>query len=49
MFVVKEFDGKLVSLFGFVVLLEGDSEVIIEFLLVFYFGVCIYVLLLLLN
>ncbi|MCG9708069.1 DUF3299 domain-containing protein [Pseudoalteromonas shioyasakiensis] len=41
--VVKELDGKSVSLPGFVVPLEGDSEVITEFLLVPYFGACIHV------
>ncbi|USD28189.1 DUF3299 domain-containing protein [Pseudoalteromonas sp. SCSIO 43201] len=41
--VVKELDGQLVSLPGFVVPLEGDSEVITEFLLVPYFGACIHV------
>ncbi|ALS31868.1 hypothetical protein PTRA_a0516 [Pseudoalteromonas translucida KMM 520] len=41
--VVKVLDGKSVSLPGFVVPLEGDSEVITEFLLVPYFGACIHV------
>lgn len=41
--VVKELDGQSVSLPGFVVPLEGDSEVITEFLLVPYFGACIHV------
>ncbi|MDN3383020.1 DUF3299 domain-containing protein [Pseudoalteromonas sp. APC 3358] len=41
--VVKALDGQLVSLPGFVVPLEGDSEVITEFLLVPYFGACIHV------
>ncbi|WMS94939.1 DUF3299 domain-containing protein [Pseudoalteromonas sp. HL-AS2] len=41
--VVKALDGKSVSLPGFVVPLEGDSEVITEFLLVPYFGACIHV------
>ena len=41
--VVKALDGKEVSLPGFVVPLEGDSEVITEFLLVPYFGACIHV------
>ncbi|MCG7535713.1 DUF3299 domain-containing protein [Pseudoalteromonas sp. OOF1S-7] len=41
--VVKSLDGKQVSLPGFVVPLEGDSEVITEFLLVPYFGACIHV------
>lgn len=42
-------EGKLVCLFGFVVFLDWEGEVFKEFLLVFYFGVCIYVLLLLVN
>ncbi|KZN39615.1 hypothetical protein N475_14460 [Pseudoalteromonas luteoviolacea DSM 6061] len=41
--VVKALDGKNISLPGFVVPLEGDSEVITEFLLVPYFGACIHV------
>ncbi len=41
--VVKELDGQTVSLPGFVVPLEGDNEVITEFLLVPYFGACIHV------
>ncbi|WP_372763391.1 DUF3299 domain-containing protein [Pseudoalteromonas sp.] len=41
--VVKALDGTSVSLPGFVVPLEGDSEVITEFLLVPYFGACIHV------
>ena len=41
--VVKALDGQSVSLPGFVVLLEGDSELITEFLLVPYFGACIHV------
>lgn len=41
--VVKALDGLSVSLPGFVVPLEGDSEVITEFLLVPYFGACIHV------
>jgi len=41
--VVKALDGKSVSLPGFVVPLEGDSELITEFLLVPYFGACIHV------
>ena len=41
--VVKALDGQSVSLPGFVVPLEGDSEVITEFLLVPYFGACIHV------
>ncbi|KPZ65416.1 hypothetical protein AN392_01322 [Pseudoalteromonas sp. P1-16-1b] len=41
--VVKTLDGQSVSLPGFVVPLEGDSELITEFLLVPYFGACIHV------
>ncbi len=41
--IVKELDGQSVSLPGFVVPLEGDNEVITEFLLVPYFGACIHV------
>ncbi|MBB1385009.1 MULTISPECIES: DUF3299 domain-containing protein [Pseudoalteromonas] len=41
--IVKELNGQSVSLPGFVVPLEGDSEVITEFLLVPYFGACIHV------
>lgn len=41
--VVKELNGQSVSLPGFVVPLEGDSEMITEFLLVPYFGACIHV------
>ncbi|MFY8273583.1 DUF3299 domain-containing protein [Pseudoalteromonas sp. SSDWG2] len=41
--VVQKYNGKTVSLPGFVVPLEGDSEVITEFLLVPYFGACIHV------
>ncbi|WP_431520162.1 DUF3299 domain-containing protein [Pseudoalteromonas piscicida] len=41
--VVKELDGQHVSLPGFVVPLEGNSEVLTEFLLVPYFGACIHV------
>ena len=41
--VVKELNGQSVSIPGFVVPLEGDSEVITEFLLVPYFGACIHV------
>ena len=40
--VVKALDGQSVSLPGFVVPLEGDSELITEFLLVPYFGACIH-------
>jgi len=41
--VVKELNGKTVSIPGFVVPLEGDDELITEFLLVPYFGACIHV------
>ncbi|WP_404341219.1 DUF3299 domain-containing protein [Pseudoalteromonas mariniglutinosa] len=41
--VVAALDGQSVSLPGFVVPLEGDSELITEFLLVPYFGACIHV------
>lgn len=41
--VVKSLDGQSVSLPGFVVPLEGDNEIITEFLLVPYFGACIHV------
>jgi len=41
--VVEALNGQSVSLPGFVVPLEGDSEVITEFLLVPYFGACIHV------
>ncbi|CAH9054497.1 hypothetical protein PSECIP111951_02003 [Pseudoalteromonas holothuriae] len=41
--VVKSLDGKSVSLPGFVVPLEGDNQLIREFLLVPYFGACIHV------
>ena len=41
--VVKALDGQSVSLPGFVVPLEVDSELITEFLLVPYFGACIHV------
>ena len=41
--VVKALDGQSISLPGFVVPLEGDSELITEFLLVPYFGACIHV------
>jgi uncharacterized protein len=40
--VVPELDGFLVRLPGFVVPLEGDGEMIFEFLLVPYFGACIH-------
>lgn len=41
--VVEKYNGKSVSLPGFVVPLEGDDELITEFLLVPYFGACIHV------
>ncbi len=41
--VVSALDGKTVSLPGFVVPLEGNSDTITEFLLVPYFGACIHV------
>lgn len=41
--VVKELNGKLVRVPGFVVPLEGDDETVTEFLLVPYFGACIHV------
>lgn len=41
--VVKELNGKLVKIPGFVVPLEGDDEVVTEFLLVPYFGACVHV------
>ncbi|CCQ12679.1 FIG003461: hypothetical protein [Pseudoalteromonas luteoviolacea B = ATCC 29581] len=41
--VVPELNDQNVTLPGFVVPLEGDSEVITEFLLVPYFGACIHV------
>lgn len=41
--VVTSLNGQSVSLPGFVVPLEGDSETITEFLLVPYFGACIHV------
>jgi hypothetical protein len=41
--VVQELNGKTVSIPGFVVPLEGDDELITEFLLVPYFGACIHV------
>ena len=41
--VVKELDGKLVKVPGFVVPLEGDDETVTEFLLVPYFGACLHV------
>ena len=41
--VVQELNGKMVSIPGIVVPLEGDDELITEFLLVPYFGACIHV------
>ncbi|MBU2883406.1 DUF3299 domain-containing protein [Psychrosphaera sp. B3R10] len=41
--VVKELDGKLVKIPGFVVPLEGDETSVTEFLLVPYFGACTHV------
>lgn len=41
--VVKELDGQLIKIPGFVVPLEGDDEVVTEFLLVPYFGACVHV------
>lgn len=41
--VVTKYNGKTVSLPGFVVPLEGTNEEITEFLLVPYFGACIHV------
>lgn len=41
--VVKELNGKLVKIPGFVVPLEGDDDVVTEFLLVPYFGACVHV------
>ncbi|WP_340678075.1 DUF3299 domain-containing protein [Paraglaciecola sp.] len=41
--VVQSLNGKLVKIPGFVVPLEGDSELTTEFLLVPYFGACIHV------
>jgi uncharacterized protein len=40
--VVPELDGVLARLPGFVVPLEGDGEMIFEFLLVPYYGACIH-------
>ncbi len=39
----SELNGSLVKIPGFVIPLEGDDEVITEFLLVPYFGACIHV------
>ncbi|WMN61341.1 DUF3299 domain-containing protein [Pseudoalteromonas xiamenensis] len=41
--VVPELNNQTVTLPGFVVPLEGNSEIITEFLLVPYFGACIHV------
>ena len=41
--VVKELDGQLIKIPGFVVPLEGDEDKVTEFLLVPYFGACIHV------
>lgn len=41
--VVKELDGQLVKIPGFVVPLEGDNNKVTEFLLVPYFGACVHV------
>lgn len=41
--VVKELNGELIKLPGFVVPLEGDGEVVTSFLLVPYYGACIHV------
>ncbi|WP_232842775.1 DUF3299 domain-containing protein [Psychrosphaera ytuae] len=41
--VVEELDGKTIKIPGFVVPLEGDDEVVTEFLLVPYFGACVHV------
>jgi hypothetical protein len=41
--VVRELDGALVRLPGFLVMLEGTSKGVTEFLLVPYFGACIHV------
>lgn len=41
--VVKELDGKTIKIPGFVVPLEGDDELVTEFLLVPYFGACLHV------
>lgn len=39
----EDLNGKKVRMPGFVIPLEGDSEVVTEFLLVPYFGACIHV------
>ena len=41
--VVKALDGQFVKIPGFVVPLEGDDDVVTEFLLVPYFGACVHV------
>lgn len=41
--VVKELDGQLIKIPGFVVPLEGDDDKVTEFLLVPYFGACVHV------
>jgi len=41
--VVKELDGQLIKIPGFVVPLEGDNNKVTEFLLVPYFGACVHV------
>ena len=41
--VVASLDGKNIKLPGFVVPLEGDGQVVSEFLLVPYYGACIHV------
>lgn len=41
--VVEALDGQFVKIPGFVVPLEGDDELVTEFLLVPYFGACVHV------
>jgi hypothetical protein len=41
--VVRELNGKMVKLSGFLVALEGDGKAVSEFLLVPFFGACIHV------
>ena len=41
--VVKELNGKLVKIPGFIVPLEGNNQTLSEFLLVPYFGACVHV------
>lgn len=41
--IVKELDGQLIKIPGFVVPLEGDDDKVTEFLLVPYFGACVHV------